>query len=109
MKDDRAKPLRRTTPAATCALSIIVRLVRKLNTIIIQSIEGGKVMKRLVLALLLLLLPASSASARPIHPGDISLPDGYNIELAVDNLAAPTMVAFDDQGRMLIAESGYDG
>ena len=65
-------------------------------------------MKRLVLALLLVLLPAASVAARPIHPDDINLPDGYNIELAVDNLAAPTMVAFDDQGRMLVAESGYD-
>ena len=66
-------------------------------------------MFRLILALLLVLLPAASVSARPIHPDDISLPDGYRIELAVDNLAAPSMVAFDDQGRMLIAETGYGG
>jgi glucose/arabinose dehydrogenase len=63
----------------------------------------------MVVALLLVLLPAVSVAARPIHPDDISLPDGYKIELAVDNLAAPSMAGFDDQGRMLIAETGYGG
>ena len=33
----------------------------------------------------------------------------HQIEAAVRDLAAPTMVACDDQGRMLIAESGYRG
>lgn len=31
------------------------------------------------------------------------------VTVAVDGLAAPTMATFDDQGRMLIAESGYGG
>src|SRR5687768_10154391 len=66
-------------------------------------------MLRLILTLFLLLPLPSSVAARPIHPDDISLPDGYRIELAVDNLAAPSMAAFDDQGRMLIAETGYGG
>lgn len=51
----------------------------------------------------------SPAMARTIRPNDISVPDGYRIEAVANDLAAPTMVAFDDQGRMLIAESGYDG
>lgn len=63
----------------------------------------------LPLVILLVMLPATSAAARPIRPDDISLPDGYRIELAVDSLAAPSMAAFDDQGRMLIAETGYGG
>ena len=66
-------------------------------------------MRYMVVALLLVLLPAVSVAARPIHPDDISLPDGYKIELAADNLAAPSMAGFDDQGRMLIAETGYGG
>jgi glucose/arabinose dehydrogenase len=37
------------------------------------------------------------------------VPDGYRIEAVVKGLDAPTMVAFDDQGRMLVAESGYLG
>src|SRR5688572_30022293 len=66
-------------------------------------------MLRLILILLLVLVLPPSAVARPIHPDDMSLPDSYRIELAVDNLAAPSMSAFDDQGRMLIAETGYGG
>jgi glucose/arabinose dehydrogenase len=37
------------------------------------------------------------------------VPDGFRVEVAAEGLAAPTMVAFDDQGRMLIAESAYGG
>jgi hypothetical protein len=55
---------------------------------------------------MLMFLPAV-AVARQIVPADIKVPDGYKIEAVVTELAAPTMVAFDDQGRMLIAESGY--
>lgn len=47
-------------------------------------------------------------SARQLVANDIKIPGGYKIEVAITDLAAPTMVAFDDQGRMLIAESGYD-
>ena len=46
--------------------------------------------------------------ARTIRPDDISIVGDFSVSAAVTGLAAPTMVAFDDQGRMLIAESGYD-
>ena len=49
------------------------------------------------------------ADGRPIRTSDIDVADGYRIDAVAENLAAPTMVAFDDQGRMLIAESGYRG
>lgn len=49
------------------------------------------------------------AEARPIRPADIQVPSGFRIEAVARDLAAPTMVAFDDQGRMLVAESGYRG
>ncbi|HEX2052455.1 MAG TPA: PQQ-dependent sugar dehydrogenase [Actinomycetota bacterium] len=56
----------------------------------------------------LVLITASDAwGARAIRPEDISVPEGFVIEVAVEGLAAPTMVAFDDQRRMLVAESGY--
>ncbi|MDQ4132576.1 MAG: PQQ-dependent sugar dehydrogenase [Actinomycetota bacterium] len=61
------------------------------------------------IAALVLLVASAPAWARPIRPGDISMPDGFNIEMVVDGLDAPTMAAFDDQNRMLIAESGYLG
>lgn len=44
-----------------------------------------------------------------MRPADISVPKGFKVEAAVRGLAAPTMVTFDDQGRMLVAESGYHG
>jgi glucose/arabinose dehydrogenase len=59
--------------------------------------------------LLMVVLLGACAEARPVRPADIDVPKGFRIEAAVRNLAAPTMVAFDDQGRMLIAESGYRG
>lgn len=68
-------------------------------------------MKRLIAVLFVLFLfglSTGSAAARPLRPGDISVPDGFTIGIAVDGLASPTMITFDDQGRMLIAESGYD-
>src|SRR5687767_9884508 len=57
---------------------------------------------------IVLFLTACSGS-RPLRPADIDVPDGFRVEVAVEGLAAPTMVAFDDQGRMLIAESAYGG
>jgi glucose/arabinose dehydrogenase len=62
----------------------------------------------LAVTAVLLAFPAI-IQARDIRGSDIHLPDGFRIEAAVTDLAAPTMVAFDAQGRMLIAESGYDG
>lgn len=61
----------------------------------------------LALAVSLLVLPASAA-ARDIRTSDIVASGGFRVEAAVTGLVAPTMVAFDDTGRMLIAESGYD-
>lgn len=55
-----------------------------------------------------LLLGATEAlAARALRAEDISVPDGFRIEVAVEDLAAPTMVAFDDRARMIVAESGY--
>ena len=63
-----------------------------------------------VLALLTLsFLAAAPAAARPVRASDIAVPDGFRIEAVATGLDAPTMVAFDDQGRMLVAESGYLG
>ncbi len=59
-----------------------------------------------IFALIALALPAGVV-ARDLRAGDISIPPGFQIEVAATGLAAPTMVAFDDAGRMLIAESGY--
>lgn len=64
---------------------------------------------RPLVGLLLALTVPAVAVARDIRTSDLVLPAGYRIEAAVTGLAAPTMVAFDAQGRMLVAESGYDG
>ncbi|MBW3634861.1 MAG: sugar dehydrogenase [Armatimonadetes bacterium] len=49
------------------------------------------------------------ASAR-LKPSDnfpmIQLPEGYEIEKVADGLTFPTSVAWDDQGRMYVAEAG---
>jgi glucose/arabinose dehydrogenase len=44
---------------------------------------------------------------RPLRTADIAVPEGFTIDVAVEGLDAPTMTAFDDEGRMLIAESAY--
>ncbi|HLL60305.1 MAG TPA: hypothetical protein VK338_01180 [Candidatus Nitrosocosmicus sp.] len=46
--------------------------------------------------------------ARTIRTSDINVPKGYKIEAVLEDLSSPTMVTFDNEGRMLIAESGYD-
>lgn len=61
------------------------------------------------LILLSLWLLSACALDRPLRVNDIEVPDGFAVEVAVDGLAAPTMVAFDGEGRMLVAESGYGG
>ncbi len=68
-----------------------------------------KVILSIILSIVTLFISVWPVQARTLLPADISVPEGYKVEIAVDNLASPTMVAFDDQGRMLIAESGYDG
>src|SRR5687768_12937114 len=60
------------------------------------------------ISILVLVLTACSG-ARPLRPTDINVPVGFKVEVAVEDLAAPTMVTFDDQGRMLVAESAYVG
>ena len=65
--------------------------------------------RQVLVGLVAVLALVSCAEERPTRPTDISLADGFKVEAVVDDLAAPTMVAFDDQGRMLIAESGYHG
>ncbi|HEX5838849.1 MAG TPA: PQQ-dependent sugar dehydrogenase [Anaerolineales bacterium] len=60
-------------------------------------------------SLLFVLLLGACSGTRPIRPTDIDVPEGFHVEVAVDGLAAPTMIAFDDQGRMIIAESAYGG
>ena len=61
------------------------------------------------ITLFLALLLSACSGTRPLRPTDIDVPQGFQVEVAVEDLAAPTMVAFDDQGRMLIAESAYGG
>jgi glucose/arabinose dehydrogenase len=59
-----------------------------------------------VISTFVLFLTACSG-ARALRPTDIKVPEGFQVEVAVEDLAAPTMIAFDDQGRMLVAESAY--
>src|SRR5688500_5897862 len=61
-----------------------------------------------LLSVLLLVLSAC-ATDRPLRTADIETPDGFAVEVAVDGLDAPTMATWDDQGRMIIAESAYGG
>ncbi|MDQ3938235.1 MAG: glucose dehydrogenase, partial [Chloroflexota bacterium] len=63
----------------------------------------------LLLAGLWALLLPWSVTARDIRPDDVTIAGDFTIEAAATGLAAPTMVAFDDSGAMLIAESGYGG
>lgn len=64
---------------------------------------------RLGMMMLLSVALGACLGDRPARSGDLAAPDGFRVEVAVEGLAAPTMVAFDDQGRMLVAESGYGG
>jgi glucose/arabinose dehydrogenase len=60
-------------------------------------------------AFVVLALLGACFSDRALRPDDVAVPDGFAIDVAIDGLAAPTMATFDEQGRMLIAESGYGG
>jgi glucose/arabinose dehydrogenase len=64
---------------------------------------------RLGLVVVALIVLSACGFDRPLRANDVAAPDGFVVEVAVDRLAAPTMAAFDDEGRMLIAESGYGG
>jgi glucose/arabinose dehydrogenase len=48
-----------------------------------------------------------SLKTRTINPNDIELPRGYRIEVVAQGLNFPTGVAFDEQGRPCVVESGY--
>jgi glucose/arabinose dehydrogenase len=74
-----------------------------------MSLTKRSFWSKLLLPVLILVLSACASGARPLRPADIVLPDDFVIDVAVEGLAAPTMLAFDDQNRMLIAESGYGG
>lgn len=65
--------------------------------------------KLLAAVAVLALSTSACGDERVTRPADISVPEGFKIEAVVKGLSAPTMVAFDDQDRMLIAESGYHG
>jgi len=67
-------------------------------------------MIKIALALIALLLSVGPALAanRPVRTDDIKVNGNYKVEVVAQDLSAPTMVAFDEMGRMIIAESGYD-
>jgi glucose/arabinose dehydrogenase len=44
---------------------------------------------------------------RPVQIDDISLPDGYTIEMIASGLTYPTSITFDDKGRAYVIEAGY--
>lgn len=63
----------------------------------------------LFLVVFLVIVGPVSAQAKFYQPGDLTLPNGYRAELVAKDLAGPTMVAFDSQDRLIIAESGAKG
>ncbi len=44
---------------------------------------------------------------RPLQPGDVAVPGGYQIEVVASGLTFPTGIAFDADGRPYVVESGY--
>jgi glucose/arabinose dehydrogenase len=44
---------------------------------------------------------------RVADPADVAVVDGYTVELVAEGLTFPTGVAFDDEGRAYVTESGY--
>lgn len=81
--------------------------------------SGGQLLASLGLALAT--LTTGCFAMRPSHGGgqtdfkgrrhldaaDIALPQGYRIELVATGLSFPTDVAFDDENRAYVVESGY--
>jgi glucose/arabinose dehydrogenase len=51
--------------------------------------------------------PAEMPRIPPPDPAAASVPEGYRVEVVASGLTYPSCVEFDDQGRMLVAESGY--
>lgn len=44
---------------------------------------------------------------RVVDPADVALPPGYRIELVAKDFTFPSAVAFDDQSRLHVIETGY--
>jgi glucose/arabinose dehydrogenase len=44
---------------------------------------------------------------RVVNPADIALPPGYKMEMVARDFTFPSAVAFDEQGRLHVIESGY--
>ena len=74
-----------------------------------RGVRGPVDLLRLGLLLVAAVVMTACGSDRPLRTNDVAAPEGFVVEVAVDRLAAPTMATFDDEGRMLIAESGYGG
>jgi glucose/arabinose dehydrogenase len=51
----------------------------------------------------------TTAERRPIDRAIVEGPAGYTFQRYLENLTAPTAIAFDDKGNLLIAEGGIDG
>lgn len=49
----------------------------------------------------------NKVSERKVNPSDITLPEGYKIELIAKNFTFPTGIAFDENGTPYVTESGY--
>jgi glucose/arabinose dehydrogenase len=47
------------------------------------------------------------SSQRPVNPADVLLPRGYRLEVVATGLTFPTGVAFDEEDRPYVVESGY--
>ena len=74
-----------------------------------------------ILCLLLLIIPTGCYSSRPSDGGaqarfhqprrvdarDVQVPRGYRIDVVTTGLTFPTGIAFDDDGRPYVTESGY--
>jgi glucose/arabinose dehydrogenase len=47
------------------------------------------------------------SGARAVDPADVAVPSGYRVSVVATGFTYPTGVAFDDQGRPHVTESGY--
>ncbi len=63
-------------------------------------------MRNKVLALSLIVVSlATVVRAKDFNPGDLVIPSGLRAEVAAKDLNNPSMVAFDDQNRLIVAEA----
>jgi glucose/arabinose dehydrogenase len=49
----------------------------------------------------------TASKGRRVDPADISVPDGYRVEVVATGLTFPTGVAFGERGEVYLVESGY--